>query len=82
MRKSRHLNVTAEYYSYKSEIYKTLLAFKISERATTALMKKYDDRIQVAFGPVAKAPVMTAQVVARLIVQNYWENMDIFDDEK
>ena len=74
MREKQNIDVVAAYDAYKNDIYEMLLALKITNKVAIALMKRDEQRINDAFGS-AKIPIITPQVVARMMVENYWNDL-------
>ena len=74
MREKQNIDVVAAYDAYKNDIYEMLLALKITNKVAIALMKRDEQRINEDFGS-AKIPIITPQVVARMMVENYWNDL-------
>ena len=74
MREKQNIDVVAAYDAYKNDIYEMLLALKITNKVAIALMKRDEQRINEAVGS-AKIPIITPQVFARMMVDNYWNDL-------
>ncbi|MBD5316863.1 MAG: hypothetical protein HDS11_04255 [Bacteroides sp.] len=61
------------FLEYKSSIFRQLRALDVTEANATAFMKKYELNITNAFGNTNKSPIITAEWVAKLIVEHRWE---------
>ncbi|MCZ3784576.1 hypothetical protein ABVC46_01690 [Lactobacillus crispatus] len=66
-----HISMTAELDKYKADVYQMLIALGCSETTTASLMKSNQQNILGWFGEnSSKAPIVTAQMAARLILRD------------
>ncbi len=70
---------------YKSDIYIMLISLEISNPTATAMMKRFEMQITNWFGPIKRAPIVTAQQAARIMLKRsaagIYENGS-FDNER